>query len=926
MTAHAPLFDWLAAIGPPTEPVVASTVQDWLALAAGRPEWMLWGKARPKGVCPAHTLLGHMLDVAAVAARLITEAVPPALRDRLLAIADDPQEALKALLFIVALHDLGKATPAFVAKAAWADDHYPGLGLPLNPPSHARHHGEIGLYYLEQVLLDLGAGEAALPLGRAVTAHHGQFPSNADIEDEPGPAEAGMGRWPTAREGVVQVLAELFEVTDLSALHTPDHAWVVLFAGLTAVADWIGSMDDIFIYEAPPPSAAEYWARAWSRAAKALERVGMRPPTIGPGATFKVLFPAYEPWPLHRQAEAVAAELAGPALIVVEAPMGEGKTEASFLLAEAAARQGQAGLYIGLPTQATANQMFRRVTSYLCRTRPDQPTTLMLAHGEATLVEAFRQLVAHEVYDKQGHGRVRAEGWFLSKKRSLLADFAVGTLDQALLAVMRVPHAFVRLYGLAGKTVVLDEIHAYDTYTGKLLESLVEWLAAAGSTVVLLSATLPNARRLELIHAWQRGRRLPILVPDAAQYPRVSVVTDTATRAGHFEPRGRPLQITLEQVPDEVDQLAARAMAAAAQGACVGWICNTVQRAQAVYQRIRAFGQTLLLHAALLPDDRGHREQTLETWLGPGTQRLAKPELGETLGPPAEGRTRPLGCIVVGTQVLEQSLDVDFDLMLTDLAPVDLVLQRTGRLFRHDRGDRALGFHPHLILIRPEGDISSVRWKDVAIVYPELLVKRTLEVLEKVTVLSLPDDIDPLVQCVYRDALVPPTDQLYTAANLYLGEQMVKDFQAQQKLMPSPTDPDDPFADLQVHLSDDDDPLTHARLRAQTRLGPPSLELVCLEGRGGQVFVGDGDPRPLDLTREPDRALVARLVRRSIGTTRHHLVHHLAAQPAPEGWQGSALLRHRRPVVFIDGRAHINGIDLTLDPELGLCLAQGGTP
>ncbi|MCA9525486.1 MAG: CRISPR-associated helicase Cas3', partial [Myxococcales bacterium] len=599
-------------------------------------------------------------------------------------------------------------------------------------------------------------------------------------------------------------------------------------------------------------------------------------------------------------------------LIVVEAPMGEGKTEAALLLAEAAARVGQSGLYVGLPTQATANQMFGRVERFLTRTRPDRPTNLMLAHGEASLVDRFQRLVAREVYDpKRGPpaGQVRAEGWFLSKKRALLAEYAVGTLDQALLSVMLVPHAFVRLYGLAGKTVVLDEVHAYDTYTGTLMESLVEWLAAAGSTVVLLSATLPPARRRELVAAWQRGRGLTPEDANACEYPRVTTASDLGATARSFEPRGRPLSVALQPVPDDVERLTARALAAAADGACVGWICNTVQRAQEAYRRVRHFGTTLLLHAALLPEDRARREQQLEDWLGPEEP----------------GRTRPAGCVIVGTQVLEQSLDVDFDLMLTDLAPIDLVLQRTGRLFRHERRNRAPNHpDPHLLLIRPEGPWSTVQLDDVAIVYARLLVRRTLQVLEGRHTLNLPSDIAPLVEAVYSDPFVPADDALYGAARDYTGKQLVQAFLAKQKLMPSPSVEDDPFTDLQVFLREDDDPLLHACLRAQTRLGRPSLELVCLERRDGLLYLDAGDPQPLDLAQEPDPTLVARLVRRSIATSRPALVHALAQEPPPPGWQGSALLRHRRLVVFDDGRAHINGVDLTLDPELGLCLAHAG--
>lgn len=923
-----PLASTLEGLGDASETAKSNaaavdTVRDWLDRAEHRPAWLLWGKARPLGACPAHPLLCHMADVAAVAGRLLTRTLPRSVRTRLLTLDGlSETEALRFILLVVALHDFGKASPAFQTFADSLRAELSRRGLDLDS-LNGTHHSTSGVLLVQEALAALGAeAGVALSLARAVTAHHGEFPTDASIMPlrNSAPREQGTSPlWAQARQGVVEELRALFRVERVPTVESLDHAFVVLLAGLTSVADWIGSMQEVFEYEPPQPALGGYWPTALARADLALERVGMRATTAPSFRSFGSLFPALSPWPLHEAAEAIARRMDSPSLVIVEAPMGEGKTEAALLLAEAAAAKvGSNGLYVGLPTQATANQMFGRVKRFLDEARGDEHHNLLLAHGESSLVPAFRQIQLPGVYDPQdaGLGSVRAEAWFNeSKKRALLGTHAVGTIDQALLGVMRVPHAFVRMFGLAGKTVVLDEVHAYDTYTGSLLERLIEWLAAAGTTVVLLSATLPSPRRAALVKAYRSGAGLPLHAADECPYPRITTTSSRGTITTSFRPRGASVSVVLEHRPDDISAAAHAVVEAAREGGCIGWICNTVARAQAACEAVRTLApeiDRLLIHARLLPDDRLAREQQLECWLGPESRTRARPER----------------CIVIGTQVLEQSLDVDFDLLFTDVAPIDLVLQRAGRLHRHARTNRHPARPaPRLVVVRPEGSWSEAKLDQVAVVYAELLVRRTLRALETRDRITLPDDIEPLVEAVYSDAVPPADDQLFGAFIEHYGGKAAERGQAVQRLMPRPTVEDDPFGDLQIYMGEDEDPAIHAALRAVTRLGPPSLEIVCLELRGPSVVVGDEDPKPFDLGAPPDRALVSRLVRRSISVTMPTLVRTLISDTAarPASWERNALLRYRRIVFFEEDRADVGNIHLRLEPELGLCITRDGT-
>ena len=897
----------------PAHTIESSSPDAWLAAAEGRPEWQLWGKGRPSGDCPAHPLLCHVVDVAAVAALLITRLLPSALRQRLLAVHPAGQaESLGLLLLVIALHDLGKVSPAFQAKVDWARSLLPMRGFDLQAPPRARHHGNLGLRFVIDALNDLGAEPtSARFLARAVTAHHGEFPNNDNLAPV-SPKERGAApRWDAARRGVVTELATFFGVTDIPPL-TFDHAYVALLAGLTAVADWIGSMDDVFTYVPPQPSLAAYWSVALQHAGLALEHVGFRGPTRRAPRSFGALFPTLSPWPLHVAADALAATLDEPSLVVIEAPMGEGKTEAALLLADASStRLGQHGLYIGLPTRATANQMLGRVHTFLERAHPDERSTLILAHGEADLVARFQQIAAvYDVNDRLARG-VRAEGWFRSKKRTLLAEYGVGTIDQALLGVMRTGHAFVRLYALAGKTVVFDEVHAYDTYTSTLLDRLVEWLAAIGSTVLLLSATLPSARRAALVAAYRRGLGAPpVEAPPAAAYPRLTIASHRRYSATPFKPRGRSVPVALQRHVDDPAAVARLLLDAVADGGCAGWICNTVARAQQACELIRQLDPALdrlLLHSRLLPEERARREQRLESWLGPER----------------EGVHRPHRCIVIGTQVLEQSLDVDFDLLVIDLAPVDLLLQRAGRLHRHQRGNRSPRHpHPRLVIVQPDGPLETVNLDRVAKVYAEALLRRSLRALGERPTITLPDDIEALVEEVYREGIPSPDDALLPSMIALLGAHCADRQNADGRLLPRPTHEDDPFGDLKVTCDDDEDPRLHKQLRAETRLGPTSVDLVCLVERDGSLYVDESDPTPLALDAPPDHALTRRLVRRTLSVNRESLVRDLLANASyqPESWPLNALLRYRRAVAFRGGVAVVGDTRLTLDPELGLLI------
>jgi CRISPR-associated endonuclease/helicase Cas3 len=640
--------------------------------------------------------------------------------------------------------------------------------------------------------------------------------------------------------------------------------------------------------------------------------------------------------------------------------MGEGKTEAAIYLADRwGARPGQRGCYFALPTQATSDQMYRRVWEFLKRRYPADLVNLQLLHGHASLSALFQGLLRsgerqravaaglepHGVageggYDGAPAGVVAAE-WFTYRKRGLLAPFGVGTIDQALLAALQTRHVFVRLFGLAHKTVILDEVHAYDAYMTALLERLLEWLGALGSSVVLLSATLPNERRLRLLEAYARGAGYPFdRGATRASYPRVTWVfrASSGARQVGVPPRSSR-KLKLEWVdgalPAEGGPFPLGEWLRAAleeRGGCVAVICNTVARAQQVYLALKPYfpdtaddGQPVLdlLHARYLYEDRQTRERrTLVRFGKPG----GEVEMGD--GTVRRVR-RPDRAVLVSTQIIEQSLDLDFDLMVTDLAPVDLLLQRSGRLHRHARSGRPGPEQPTLWICRPrEEDGVPIFESGFAKVYDEHVLLRTWLEMRDRSEVQVPDDVERLVEAVYGDQPCPPGGPPALRASWEeslrrLQQEMERDTQeARDRWLKGPG-----YGGMLWRLTGDpreeDAPDFHQAHQALTRLAEPSVSLVLLREAGGKLCLDSTPDERIDPNLEPTVEQAARLLARSVSVSDRRIVFDLMAMPAPQGWRHSPLLRHHRALVLDrDGGVAIGRHYLKADGEIGLFVVR----
>ena len=900
------------------------------------------------------------------------------------------------------VHDVGKCTPAFSCQVTSLDDRMKEAGLDhkpseiLKPERHKMPHALAGHLIVSSWLRNEHgwAKDPAEALASVVGAHHGIPPTTASLTTDYCGHEHLLGEggaWDATRRELLDLVTRRTRADPLLP-HWAQRAWsqpfLVELSGLVIVADWIASTEAYFpLLDLDDDGARLLAPKAHaSRAAAGLHRLEIPAPwrPRDEGADPDVLLTQRFDLPEGARATDVQARtleaartMELPGMLIVEESTGGGKTEAALMAAEVlAARTGRAGVLFALPTQATTDAMFSRELSWLERieeayTAGGAPSdfAVQLVHGRARLNEEARVLRrrGYEIRDQllgalggqadsvprpAGIGwdeeeartsrtasakrRRRADlailAWFNGRKKTMLADFVVTTVDHLLFEAMRAPHLAMRHLGLSRKVVVVDEVHSYSTHMNVYLERALTWLASYGVPVVLLSATLSEARCTALVDAYRRGLRLAAgekvpTTPETVRTPFPCLVTAgrertevTATSAS-----GRRSTVRLRRLTK--DALVPLLTEALADGGCALVVRNTVRRAQETYELLReTFGEDVgLNHARFTIGDR-----------------LAKDaDLLRRFGPPRSRPDRPHRAVVVATQVVEQSLDVDFDLLVSDLAPIDLTLQRMGRLHRHNRPRPPRLATPTCYI----DYLPSTTSDDPAVepgakaIYGEQDMLMSAAALDRVLdgpgVVTVPDDVHDLIEAVYGpDAAVPPLwDGALVRARQTRAQADQKKRDAAHVFLlnePGRTSRRTSLVDwLHTTASDSEE-----KGRARVRDGEDSLEVILLERRrvGGQEELrtlprAPGAPGAQILTeevpkREVVRAMALSAVRLPGTMTRSDedfdAVIGELEERVVSAWQADPQLRGQLFLLLEDGRARLAGTTLEYSPTTGL--------
>ncbi len=661
-----------------------------------------WGKAKPSensdGI-PCHLLAYHSLDVAAVGACLL-EGTASKGHGLIEMLGITHSQLQSVFTYLLAIHDLGKFSQSFQALADPATGQikrpdftfsydcsggHAALGLLLwkrSPPFQEKRVAVCG--WSEEKAPRRVARRSLEAMLETIFGHHGQpidtgWLSTEDYflpEDENAACEFAIE--------AARLIQPEWPVSSMV-----DDSWRQLlkrvtwqFAGLAVLADWLGSDQSVFGYLTEPMELDDYWREyALPRARKQVERLGFgrsKQATEFPGV--KPFF-GFDPTPLQSWAEQIAIS-ASSQLFILEDVTGAGKTEAAITLAHRLLGHGLIqGVYFGLPTMATSNAMYARISGYYRRWYQEgEAPNLVLAHGAQKLHHEFQEsIIAGQPEDLNYHPDEHSASavcnqWFAdSRKRALLADVGVGTVDQVLMAVLPFRHQSLRIVGMASKVLIVDEIHACDDYMLTLLCAVLELHARQGGYAILLTATLPMEMREKLVKSWRRGLGLEAdqLSFDNA-FPLASTVSAQSVREDRLATRQSVVrELAVEHLSDK-SQAVDLLLEAAERGQCACWIRNTVDDAIEAYEWIRERvddpEKVLLFHSRFTMADRQRIENLSLRWFGKDS-----------------GVSDRAGRILIGTQVLEQSLDICMDVMVSDLAPIDLLIQRAGRLHRHKR-------------------------------------------------------------------------------------------------------------------------------------------------------------------------------------------------------------------------------------------------
>ena len=503
----------------------------------------------------------------------------------------------------------------------------------------------------------------------------------------------------------------------------------MLLSGLLITADWIASNTELFPLISVDDDGNEIDFE--KRTLNALEHLNFTEQwnterTTYSDKDFEETF-GFLPRAVQKCIIEIVQSAAAPGLFIIEAPMGCGKTEAALSCAEIiASKCKKNGLFFGMPTQATANGIFPRVINWAEKQSEEFYHSVQLQHGNSALNETF-QKIQRGIPEEESDSGVIVHSWFCDNKKACLADFVVATVDQLLMLALKRRHVMLLHLGLSEKVVIIDEVHAYDAYMNQYLERALQWLGAYHTPVILLSATLPSKRRMSLVRAYLNLKTSDEIFEKNIAYPLLTWTDDgkIMQKSLPYNADKKTIHISKCKNEDMTDIV----RGAVKSGGCIGIIMNTVSRAQSAAKLIKneITDNVLLYHAQYVMTARTSKEDLLLKRTGRNSN--------------SEERQ---GFVVIGTQVLEQSLDIDFDLLITDICPVDFLLQRIGRLHRHTRKRPDKLKTPVCYVLTDEYENDNSGSKSI---YGTWLLKETLErIPESVT---LPDDISPLVQKVY---------------------------------------------------------------------------------------------------------------------------------------------------------------------------------
>ena len=821
-----------------------------------------WGKAHYQknyDDINYHLLIYHCLDVAAVG-NVILRKNPIFVRWLENTLGLQKEQLIALIPFFLAIHDIGKFSIDFqnlrpdilrILQNITVNNNYSvrhdRLGYLVWSRLVQQKILEMNLLKLDKAICDTDDWiDVLFPLISAVTGHHGKPPDTTQLRLE-------TYFTPQNKIDIMDFIRKVAELLLTKWIkwnwdeglsnRVKRISWVL--AGFSILCDWVGSNQNYFPYCNSEMSILDYWHKhALVGASKALSNLEILPPKANELTGMKHLFKEIiSPTPLQEYVSTCELENE-PQLFIIEEATGAGKTEAAIVLAHRLMAQKLAeGLFIALPTMATANAMYKRLEKCYLKMF-NGPTSLILAHGNRHLSKEFRAAIREKLgFEKppqennyshdEDCASAQCVSWLAdNRKKSLLASVGVGTIDQALLSILPSNHQALRLFGLCNKVLIVDEVHAYDTYMYELLRNLLRFQAGLGGSVILLSATLPQKMRKGLVNSFREGLGLSnVKLNLLPNYPWITQVANTLKENAIASQIGTEKKIKVTLTNNEPFSLIKKL---SKEGNCVCWIRNTVDDAIEAYKTLLteiSEDNLILFHARFAMGDRLNIENNVLKYFGADST--------------TEDRSSK---VVIATQVIEQSLDLDFDMVISDIAPIDLLIQRLGREKRHrrdamgnpykgndkykendKRGEINIIVYAAKFTFNPQADWYSEFAKRASFVYAKHSeIWLTQKYLYENPTLNLPNDARTIIDAVYSDQAMDTVPETLQKRDM---EQEGKDNAAKNQAVFNGLALMDGYTKVLNKWVDD--------MIAPTRLSDPSINIRLARWNGSELIAWD---------------------------------------------------------------------------------------
>lgn len=870
-------------------------------------------------------LITHLQDTSNVIVWLYQHRLSPAQKHLIQGTLSETTNT-KLIKLLGFFHDFGKATPTFQVKKSYQNDKKLDQNI-LNrllsndftdleafnnslPIRQKSPHALAGEALLEKAGLNtsIGAiigGHHGKPTGRFFNADDqiGTYNSNYYTTDKVNP------KWQNVYDQLINYGLAYTGFSSLKDIPTVNQTQAILLEGLLIMADWLASSKQINskpLFPLIPISQTIDNINEEQRFNQAMKTWTVddqwKPAPI---KSIKKLF--NDRWnyiPTNTQLKMIKtiSSIQDPGLILIESGCGTGKTEIALASTEELAyKTKHSGLFFGLPTQATANAIFDRVDNWLSKITQveDSKLELNLLHSKAKLNQVVQQLPqASNINTKNA---IVANSWFTGKK-SILINFNVATIDNLLMMSLKQKHLFLRHLALSGKIVIIDEIHAYDTYMNSYLALTLRWLGAYHVPVIALSATLPAKRRHALLKAYNRGkfgREFHDTHEHDNDYPLLTYLDgNTVHQENDFNVTNSKI-VTVKRLENNNQILINTILDSIKNGGITGIIVNTVKRAQKLTQQLQNNKiPVLLLHSAFLAPDREKLEKKLTSLISKNDQRPDK-------------------LIVIGTQVLEQSLDIDFDVLFTDIAPIDLLIQRIGRLQRH-RIKRPKNLKTPTVYITGINSLGNYGTAN-SLIYSNYYLTKTDYFLPDQ--LTLPQDTPTLIQKVYDEnnddqISCPELPKFHKDLNFKIQQeqQKAKNFQIDRPTTKPKTLHG--WLDNLNRSADTNDQVAQAVVRDIK----PTIEVILLKEINNQYFTLDNK----NISNIPDKILCQETIRLPITITNNKVdrittsLQNQTKKIFPD-WQDNIWLRNASTLILDkNNQAQLNNYLLNYDSVLGL--------